>query len=286
MRTTIKTAQPLPDNRLLNKKIRLRNGIFFAVALITLCLPITSFSMERGKLGFAPGERLVYDVAWQKFLTAGEGILKVSSKNNLPSDPVYKIEIIGRTVGFIGSIYKAKDHTSAWFDAVNMLSKKVIIKIAENDYRKTKIISFDRTKNIAIYKVNEGSAEEFKVAPRAQGPVSALYIFRAHKDRIKRGEDVSIILFDDRQQYKLAIKNLGKERIHLPIGTIDTIKTVADLKTEGVFRRKGKMTVWFSDDDAFAPVQMATKVIIGSVYSSLREFEGADIKLVPEPKTK
>lgn len=284
MHITIKTAQPLPGSRFLKAVFREPIALFFVVAII-ICLPVTSHSMEREKLGFAPGERLVYDVAWEKFLTAGEGILKVSSKNNLATDPVYKIEIIGRTVGFIGSIYKARDHTSAWFDSVKMLSKKVIIKIAENSYRKIKTITFDRTKNIAFYKVNEKPAEEFDVDPRAQGPVSALYLFRAHKERIKRGEDVSIILFDDRQQYKLAIKNLGRERIHLPVGTIDTIKTVADLKTEGVFRRKGKMTVWFSDDDAFAPVQMATRVIIGSVYSSLRKFEGADIKLVPEPKT-
>ncbi len=258
------------------------------LTLAVFFLPETgSFAVEEEKPAlptypFKSGERLVYDISWERFLTAGEGILKVDDGEAiLEKNPRFRFEISGRTTGFIGSIYKVADRTVAWFDKSESLAEKCEITIRENKYRKKKSITFDREENMATYVIDEREPEFYKITESAQGPVSALYLFRMMKAQLLEGKRAFVPLFDDRKMYDLNITVLGKERLNLPFGAVDTIKTVADLKTEGVFRRKGEMTVWFSDDATFAPVQMRSKIMIGSIYATLREYRGADINVIP-----
>ncbi|MBF0171169.1 MAG: DUF3108 domain-containing protein, partial [Nitrospinae bacterium] len=209
----------------------------------------TSSAGAAPPLPFAPGERFVYDISWSHFLTAGEGVLAVTGQTaDATGAPLYQLEITGRTVGFVGSLYPVLDVTRSLFDVKRRRDLSCVITISENDYRKVKSIRFDRERNVAVYKVDNDPEEEFEVGPDTQGPVSALYVIRAMRDQMKPGAKVSVSLFDDRERYELEVQILRRETLDLPFGMTPTIVAQADLKTEGVFRRKGKMTVWFSDD--------------------------------------
>lgn len=252
--------------------------------LLLGALLLSPFVARAEPLPFQPGERFVYDISWSHFLTAGEGVLAVVGETTDDAGGrLYEIELTGKTVGFVGSLYPVHDVTTALFDVDKRRSVSCLIKINENDYRKTKSIRFDREQNVALYQVDDDPVEEFEIEPDTQGPVSALYVIRAMRDRMKPGAKVAVPLFDERKKYELQIEVLRKELLDLPFGMTPTIVAQADLKTEGVFRRKGKMTVWFSDDDVMAPVQMRTKVLIGSIYSTMKSFSGAEIAHTPHP---
>ncbi|HKJ89286.1 MAG TPA: DUF3108 domain-containing protein, partial [Gammaproteobacteria bacterium] len=62
----------------------------------------------------------------------------------------------------------------------------------------------------------------------------------------------------------------GRERIDTVLGKdTPTVKVRPRLKTDGVFSRKGKLWVWFTDDERHIPVRMRSKIAIGSVTARL-----------------
>jgi hypothetical protein len=87
------------------------------------------------------------------------------------------------------------------------------------------------------------------------------------------GKVVSIDIFDSNKFYTAEVSVLGKEKIGISaLGEIDTIKVKPELKSEGLFQRKGDILIWLSDDDRRIPVRVETKVPVGKVVAELKEI--------------
>jgi hypothetical protein len=253
-----------------------RHLLALLVGAVVVALP--AGAVER-KLPFLPGEKLLYDVSWSHFLTAGVGEISVSEGKPVDGRSTYDIEMIGRSIGFVDALYTVRDVTRGSLDIERMRGVESVIHIHENTYRKVKRIRFDREKSVAMYRIDDDPEEEFPIKPDTQGPISTLFVVRTMRDRLTPGATFSISLFDDKILYDLQLKVLRKETLDIEAGKVDTIVVEADLKTEGVFRRRGKLVVWFSDDEAMAPVQMRSKLVIGSFFVTLRRWVNAPIKV-------
>jgi len=44
------------------------------------------------------------------------------------------------------------------------------------------------------------------------------------------------------------------------------------LKSEGIFKQKGKLTVWLTDDKLKIPVKMKSKILIGSIGTNMESY--------------
>ena len=64
---------------------------------------------------------------------------------------------------------------------------------------------------------------------------------------------------------------LGRERIRVPAGTFDCIVIEPMLKAGGIFKNKGRLVIWITDDDRRIPVLMRSKLLIGSISVVLQE---------------
>jgi len=65
------------------------------------------------------------------------------------------------------------------------------------------------------------------------------------------------------------VKVLRREEIVTPVGRFKTIVVHPLLKSEGIFARTGDMFIWLTDDERRIPVQMKSKVIVGSITATL-----------------
>jgi len=66
---------------------------------------------------------------------------------------------------------------------------------------------------------------------------------------------------------------LGKETVKVPAGKFDCIIVEPVMRTEGIFKAKGRIKIWLSDDRYKIPVKMQTEVFfIGSVTAKLKKF--------------
>ncbi len=64
-------------------------------------------------------------------------------------------------------------------------------------------------------------------------------------------------------------KVLRREVLVTPLGRFNTIVIHPLLKSEGIFARTGDMFIWLTDDERRIPVQMKSKVAVGSITATL-----------------
>jgi len=70
----------------------------------------------------------------------------------------------------------------------------------------------------------------------------------------------------------MEVRVIRRERVEVPAGKFDCVVVEPVLKSEGIFKSKGEMMVWISDDDRRIPVQVKSKVPIGSISVSLTDM--------------
>ncbi len=223
---------------------------------------------------------MTYDVTWMGIL-GGEGVLSVDEETIYKGRQAYVISVIGRSVGFVRKLYRVDDHSKSYFDKKLRASMRVEMNISESNYKKRKVIDFDHDNNLATYTVDEGEPLEFEIDEGSQDSFSAMYALRTMRSKIKVGEAIYIPLFEDKKKYELEVKILRKERLNLDQGMIDTLVVEPALSTEGIFKRRGKMTIWLSDDENLIPIKVRSKIFIGAFYATLRDVEGVDVDFTP-----
>ena len=86
-----------------------------------------------------------------------------------------------------------------------------------------------------------------------------------------------------KKNFPLKLKVLKKEKVKVPAGEFETLKVEPVMREEGIFKAKGRIWVWLTDDQYKMPVMMKTEVFfLGSVTALLKSYQrgiiGADVE--------
>ena len=73
--------------------------------------------------------------------------------------------------------------------------------------------------------------------------------------------------------------NACSETINTAAGKFKCLKVEPLLKGEGIFKQKGRLLVWMTDDEYKIPVQMTSEVAVGHITSELEKIEGIKGKI-------
>lgn len=229
---------------------------------------------------FQVGERLVYEITWSGFV-GGEAVIQISGQTARDGNRVLLIGTAARSTGLARALYPVEDLSLSYFDIDNLRSYGVDIRITENNYKNHTEITFDHKRGIAIYKAGNEKPQEYPIAPNTNDAFSAIYAFRAMRDRAKIGELITLPVFDDRKQHDLIIKIVRKEKIMFKNGSVNTLMATFFLESGGLFQIKGDMTIWFSDDATFVPIKIKASAPIGEFTMLLKEWNGVNFKITP-----
>jgi hypothetical protein len=268
--------------------------LFVLLVFIFAYLPLPSHAAS-----FNIPEKLVYDLTWAG-IKAGTASLELINDGD-------KIKIIStaRSAKFISVFYKVDDRvestliknennppesprSSLWkrgnppipplvkggeggFSGESLFIGKPAnyrLRIREGKHRKDKEVIFDPNNSKAIYIDHlENERKEFDVPDFVFDPLSGFYYIRAL--RLEVGKPVYVTIFDSKKVWNVEVQVLRREKITLPIGTFDTIVIKPLMKSEGIFYRKGDITIWLTDDMKRIPVMVETKVKIGHITVTL-----------------
>ncbi|MBJ6800539.1 DUF3108 domain-containing protein [Geomonas propionica] len=98
--------------------------------------------------------------------------------------------------------------------------------------------------------------------------ISGLYYLRNRPLEVSETETLHV--YDSDTYTDLPIQVLRRERIDLPgFRKLDTIVIKPLLKTEGIFKRTGEVTIWLTDDVHRVPVKVETQISLGKVTVAL-----------------
>jgi hypothetical protein len=207
-----------------------------------------------------------YDISWLG-IYAGNATLEAVDDNGL-----FKITSRVHSSPFVSVFYKVEDYARCLIRDGRPVN--FWIRQHEGRYRSNKETVFDAdTGNITFFNYLKNSKHKHTIKDRVAWDVmSGFYYLRTLPLEI--GKSVYIDIFDSNKFYKAEVSVLRKEKIKVPdMGAVETILVKPVLKSEGLFRKKGDILVWLTDDERRIPVRVETKVPVGSVVAVLRNFK-------------
>lgn len=237
-------------------------------------------SLSRDRLypvPFGDGETLVYTIAWLK-IEGGEMTLRTSRETSTDGVPVHRIALIASSNDYVSKFYPVRDLYETWVDARDFQPLRFEKHAREGRYESDEVEEFDLTRRIGSWREDRTPLPE-----RVQDIISSFYFLRTQPLAV--GQDVRVDMFSRGKIYKLKASILEREKVETEAGTFDAFKLQPQLRENETAedRNRGKLFLWFSDDERRLPVMAKTVMPIGSVTARLRKIvAGAKPSLSPE----
>lgn len=269
-----------------------------------LAMPRPAAAQGVDGLPFARGEHLVYNVTWMG-IKAGEATLEVEGLLQVDGQPALHLVTTARSTPFVSTFYRVDDRNESFIGLHPMRSLRFVKNLREGRYRHSSQTDFDQTVGVARFRYLDFSnvprnisrldeaerfgkyvSQDYPLNVPALDELSVLYFVRTLP--LKVGETVRAKVFASKKNWDLEVRVLSRETLDTILGRRETLVVEPLLKFEGIFQRKGRMTVWLTDDAERVPVLMKSEIVIGSFVSTLvrRETGGTRARLAqPEGTT-
>ncbi|MDR2581172.1 MAG: DUF3108 domain-containing protein [Fibromonadaceae bacterium] len=218
---------------------------------------------------FFVGETLDYKVSYG-FVTAGNARMLVKKTKN-----ANELEIISRAWSEVLFFFHVDDTVRSTVTADSLLPKVFNQKISEGSYKRNLLTIYDFKTKRAIIKDTAFSSSKLKhgidtVITLDGGErciLSAFYLARTLD--LKPGDTAYFNAISGVKKYKLKVICHRREVINTALGKRNCLVIEPVIQGDGLFKAKGRLTIWLTDDEERLPVLMTSRVAIGSIKASL-----------------
>jgi len=215
-------------------------------------------------------------MSYSGFLKAGNATLTVRDYKYKSKD-VYHVIGKGWTTGALKWFFKVKDRYESFIDKTSGLPHKFIRDINEGGHTKNIEIEFDHVGSKAY--VNNKKRKKKSVVPtepNIQDMVSTYYFLRNNIDleNLKKGDEISVNMFFDEENYGFKLKYLGTETIKTEFGKVNALKFRPYVMAGRVFKEEESLTLWVSNDKNKVPLRIKANLAVGSLRADLDAFKG------------
>ncbi len=216
---------------------------------------------------FRPGEELVFSVQYG-LVTAGTAVMKVSPEIRIREGrPTYEIITTARSNRMFSTFFAVNDRVVSYMDTLHLHSVRFQKHLREGNYRKDLWIVFDQENHLAMI----NGEKTCEVEPHVQDILSSLYYVRTLD--LEVGRSVYVPNHDNGRNYPLEIKVERCERVEVDAGAFDCLVLEPVLMGEAIFKQKGRLKVWVTNDRYKMPVLMKSKVLVGSIATVLTSYK-------------
>jgi hypothetical protein len=218
---------------------------------------------DLGQKALKVPEKLLFDVIWGgwsfRWVTAGRATLEL-----LPADApgTWQIRSLAWCNGFFQTFYPVRDTVLSLIDSHGIYPLKFEKHLHEGGYKASLSAVYDQARHMV-------STQDtvFPIEPFTHDVLSAFYYIRTQ--RLVVGDTLELAAVSGKKKYSLKVLCHGRETIEVAAGTFKTLIVEPVLKEDGLFKAKGKLTIWVTDDEAHMPVKMQSKIPVGSIKAEL-----------------
>ena len=253
------------------------------LAALALANPLLPAAQEKA-LPFEPGERLDYDVTWSIF-RAGTVSATLGSEGRESKDN-YTVTTTAQSQGFVSLVFNVQNEFRSFFDPRTLCSERISKKINEGRRHKETEIVFDSKRRRAILEERDLTKPndplkhaENEIPNCVEDVVTAFYYLRRQDFQI--GQSLHLPINDGSKTYDVTLDVQARESIQTPLGNRSAIR-VEPKVFSGLFKRKGRMLVWFSDDDQHLPLRIKFMIAVGPITATLKSVSRVAGKSLPE----
>lgn len=214
------------------------------------------------------GESLRFSVQYG-VIKAGSAWLEVPEIKDYNGHAAYALVARAESNSFFSSVYKVRNRIESMWDKDSLYSLRYAENRREGKFRVKSEMLFDYSRKEAKY----DNGKVYPIPAHVQDALSSFYYTRFQALPI--GGSIVFDYHASRKSQPLEVKILGRERIKVPAGTFDCIAIEPILKAGGIFKNKGRLVIWITNDERRIPVLMKSKVLIGSISVVLQEAKFA-----------
>jgi hypothetical protein len=221
---------------------------------------------------FAPGERLEYVLKWSG-IAAGDSVMEVVDGDPVNGIRLYNVISTAKSRSLVDVFYKVRNRYETHINPLDGLPRKYVFAMNEGGKNKDRVLLFDQERHIVTRIVQEKGKTQSQIYEIPEGchdNLSTLYAMR--NEDFKVGDSLMFRVFEGKKNWELIVDVLAEEEIEVKAGTFTTLKVHPKLKFEGIFRRKGELLVWMTDDERHIPVLMKSEVRVGSINAELVRY--------------
>jgi Protein of unknown function (DUF3108) len=242
----------------------LKPGHLVASALFLALFPAGSASAQV-KLDSRPpfvGETLRFAMS---VLGASGGELTLSARETeLEGKPAYKFELSAISGEFLSKIFLVRDYLASWVDPKTFRSLRFEKHTVEGKRVRDDLIEFDYAKKVAYRDGKPIAIEE-----NTLDSLSSLYYIRLID--LEQRDPIPLTVVS-RHLFPLTVAVHGRETVKTPAGTFKTIR-VEPQGPEGLIGKGKSLTLWLTDDERKIPVQIKSKLKVGTLTGKLKAVE-------------
>jgi Protein of unknown function (DUF3108) len=233
------------------------------------------------KLPLSAGEKLTYSIKWGA-VDAGQAVLTVKRREQYgPGGPqVWNVHCKTRSNAFVSIFYVVRDDIQTLIDVESGHSHKFKMQKNEGNIHATENIQFDYEAREAKYARTQRDMVSDKIRSkvirlpgRVHDPLSCLYYVRGMD--LKVGEKRQLTINTSKKNWLMTINVLREEQQEISgLGKVTCLVVEPVAQFQGIFVRKGKMTVWLEKTTKI-PLMMKVNIPVGSVSVILTKAENS-----------
>ncbi|MFZ0391862.1 MAG: DUF3108 domain-containing protein [Calditrichia bacterium] len=235
---------------------------------------------------FKVGEKLSFIVRYG-FIKAGDATMEVEEITSHEGHQAYRIVSKARSTRTFDWVFKVRDQVESLMDTRGLFSWQFNKRLREGSYKFDLSVDYNQKwgsaeVNAIRYhddddlKIKKQESYNVDIPPYVLDILGSFYYVRTQDLRV--GRPIYITNHDNKKTYDLQVLIQKKEIIETQAGKFRCIMVQPKLLGEGIFKQKGELWVWLTDDKYKIPVQMKSAVFVGSITTEL-----VDIKGVPTP---
>jgi len=229
----------------------------------------TTHSIDRVVINnaFDIGEKLVFIIRYG-LVVAGTATMEIPTIRILNNRECFHILTLTKSNKFFSTFFKVEDKVESFMDKNGLFSWRHEKHLREGKYRADQFVDLDHVQRLAI----TNKKDSLRIPPCVQDILTSFYYVRTLPMEI--GSSLFIDNYADRKLYPLEVKIHGKERIKVKAGTFDCLIVEPLLRSDAIFKQRGRLKIWMTDDARKIPVQMKSEIMIGAITAELERMEG------------
>jgi len=241
---------------------------------LTLSLTLAHAQLP-GAAPFPPGETLTYEVDWAVFTAGKIMVTLVGTGKGGPSEIITS----ARSQGTVSLLYKLQDDYHSYFNPQTLCSQRISKKINEGRRHRDVDISFDGNRGVAVVEARDlndpNSAPqrtEHKMPACAEDIVTTFYFARRQPLRV--GQSFQFAVNDGGETQTVVAEVQAEEPLQTALGTRNALRVEPKI-FGSLYKRKGRLLVWFSNDEQHVPLRLKLMLSVGTITANLKSISSA-----------
>lgn len=218
---------------------------------------------------FSGDEMLRYAVTWGGGVKIGD--IRMTIVRDSPKNDIFKISAHITDAGPLKMLYPVDDTFTCLVSGPMKLPFQYTVHQKEGFGREIhRFTRYDQTNHVVWYRKNKEDEQRFEITGPTYNEFAAFIITRSLTLNV--GDWAVVPTFADKKQHEVKVTAVRKERRYTRFGARNTLVVQPQMPFKGLYEKSGNTTLWITDDRCRIPLEIHSKIVIGSLVAELVEY--------------